>query len=53
MEDSSRKGQRPEQPVPAVQGKQPYEPPRVLTDEAFEQISLACMMKFGSKKNFT
>lgn len=33
--------------------KQPYEPPRVLTDEAFEQISLACTKKFGSKKNFT
>jgi len=25
----------------------------VLTDEAFEQISLACSMKFGAKKNFT
>jgi hypothetical protein len=33
--------------------KAPYERPRVLTDEAFEQISLACSMKFGTKKNFT
>ena len=33
--------------------KKPYEPPRILTDEAFEQISLACMTKFGTKKNFT
>lgn len=33
--------------------RRPYEPPRVLTDEAFEQLSLACMMKFGTKKNFT
>jgi hypothetical protein len=33
--------------------KRPYERPRVLTDEAFEQISLACSMKFGAKKNFT
>lgn len=33
--------------------KRPYEPPRVLSDEAFEQLSLACMMKFGTKKNFT
>jgi hypothetical protein len=28
-------------------------PPRVLTDEAFEQLSLACTTKMGSKKNFT
>jgi hypothetical protein len=33
--------------------KRPYEPPRVLTDEAFEQISLACRTKTGTKKNFT
>ena len=34
--------------------KLPYEPPRVLTDEAFEQISLACSIKHGQKqKNFT
>jgi hypothetical protein len=37
----------------SAEGKAPYEPPRVLTDEAFEQISLACTMKFGVKKNFT
>jgi hypothetical protein len=36
--------------------KLPYEPPRILTDEAFEQISLACTQKPSSgvtKKNFT
>ena len=33
--------------------KRPYEPPRVLTDEAFEQLSLACSTKMGTKKNFT
>jgi hypothetical protein len=33
--------------------KAPYERPRILTDEAFEQISLACMTKIGAKKNFT
>jgi hypothetical protein len=31
----------------------PYEPPRIMTDEAFEQISLACTTKMGTKKNFT
>ena len=35
------------------QGKRPYEPPRVLTDEAFEQIALACNSKMTTKKNFT
>lgn len=35
------------------EARAPYEPPRVLTDEAFEQISLACGRKFGTKKNFT
>ena len=35
--------------------KRPYAPPRVLTDEAFEQISLACTnaQKMTTKKNFT
>ena len=35
--------------------KRPYAPPRVLTDEAFEQISLACApgLKMTTKKNFT
>ena len=33
--------------------KKPYEPPRVLTDEAFEQIALSCSMKMTTKKNFT
>ena len=33
--------------------RRPYESPRVLTDEAFEQISLACSMKMGVKKNLT
>jgi hypothetical protein len=38
---------------PGRRAKAPYEPPRILTDEAFEQISLACMTKIGTKKNFT
>ena len=33
--------------------RRPYQPPRILTDEAFEQISLACSTKMGVKKNFT
>ena len=35
--------------------KRRYDPPRVLTDEAFEQISLACSAarKMTAKKNFT
>jgi hypothetical protein len=40
-------GQSPPKP------KRPYEPPRVLTDEAFEQLSLTCSSKMGTKKNFT
>jgi hypothetical protein len=42
-------------PPPSAPGKtkRPYEPPRVLTDEAFEQLSLACTTKLGPKKNFT
>jgi hypothetical protein len=39
--------------VPPAKKKKPYEPPRVLTDEAFEQLSLACTTKMGTKKNFT
>jgi hypothetical protein len=42
---------QPNQPPP--KRKRPYEPPRVLTDEAFEQLSLACSTKIGTKKNFT
>lgn len=35
--------------------KLPYEPPRVLSDEAFEQISLTCTVKHGPPhdRNFT
>lgn len=33
--------------------KLPYEAPRILTDEAFEQISLLCDTKHGTHKNFT
>ena len=37
----------------AKPARRPYQPPRILTDEAFEQISLACSTKNGVKKNFT
>ncbi|HEV8634123.1 MAG TPA: hypothetical protein VG370_07785 [Chloroflexota bacterium] len=50
MEKPPRQPQ-PNQPPP--KRKRPYEPPRVLTDEAFEQLSLACSTKIGTKKNFT
>ena len=40
-------------PPPSAPVKRPYEPPRILTDEAFEQLSLACTTKLGLKKNFT
>ena len=48
----SQTSERPEEP-PKPKKKLPYEPPKVLTDEAFEQISLACSIKHGGKKNFT
>lgn len=37
----------------ASPGRRPYEAPRVLTDEAFEQISLACTAKMTTHKTFT
>ena len=50
----SQSGDRPDDAEkPAPKKKLPYEPPRVLTDEAFEQISLACSTKHGKNKNFT
>jgi len=47
-----RQADQPEAPAPPRK-KKPYEAPRVLTDEAFETISLACSLKMGVKKNFT
>lgn len=49
--EKPRRQPQPNQPPP--KRKRPYEPPRVLTDEAFEQLSLACSTKIGTKKNFT
>ena len=49
--EKPRPRKKPSQPPPKP--KRPYEPPRVLTDEAFEQLSLACTTKAGTKKNFT
>ena len=49
----SNQNDRDQRAQPPTKARLPYEPPRVLTDEAFEQISLACSKKFGSKKNFT
>ena len=55
MSDSDRRGlpERSASDRATSVKKKPYEPPRVLTDEAFEQLSLACTTKMGTKKNFT
>lgn len=50
--EKQRSEERPGQPAPA-KPKRPYEPPRIVSDEAFEQLSLACSTKLGTKKNFT
>jgi len=49
------RGDRDDTDAPRPKTKRRYEPPRVLTDEGFEQISLACTSarKMTTKKNFT
>lgn len=49
--EQERTEEAPEKAPPRA--KKPYVPPRVQTDEAFEQLSLACSTKMGIKKNFT
>jgi len=49
----SDQNERPDVDGAPPRKKRPYQPPRIVSEDAFEQLALACSSKKGSHKNFT